>query len=84
MSLQARLSLHEEFNERDQANIGKGAAIPPPMEMDYFNGGQNVKKGPNKSMRTHDQMAEAFLQGLNTLKRPHDDAVEESDSDDCD
>lgn len=83
MSLQARLSLHEEFNERDEIsnqNTG-GVAIPPPMEMNYFNSGQNVKKGPKKSGRNHDQMAEAFLQGLNSLKkRPHS-PEEETDSD---
>ena len=82
MSLQARLSLHEEFNERDElANQNQGGvAIPPPMEMNYFNNGQNGKKGSKKSGRNHDQMAEAFLQGLNSLKRPHD-PEEETDSD---
>ena len=85
MSLQARLSLHEEFNERDQPSTSSdhGVAIPPPMDMEYFHTNRNTHQKGHSQFKSQDQMAEAFLQGLNSLKRPHN-KEEDSDSDDCD
>ena len=76
MSLQARMSLHEEFNERNEIERPSGVEIPPPMDMSYFN--SEKKLGTKKQApRTSNQMAEAFLQGLQSVKRPlQDDSVD--------
>ena len=77
MSLRARMSLHEEFNERDEVEQQRsGVEIPPPMDMTYFN---SEKKSGVKN-KASNQMAEAFLQGLKSVKRPQQEDSEDSES----
>ena len=83
-SAPAYYSSDDDENEAlDETSRPKRAEIAPPSHMDYYSA--NKKPKPAKTgHRTGDQMAEAFLCGLQTsLKRKHqaEEPDESSDSD---
>ena len=60
----------------------KRAEIAPPTQMDYYNSARNKGPKARKGNRTGDEMAEAFLCGLqNSINRKRKAEDESSDSD---
>ena len=94
VSLEDRLHLHKQFNpirneieepycfkEEEEEVRGLRAEIAPPSQMEYFNSDKRPKQRP-KGSRSHEEMAEAFLCGLQSnLKRKLPESEDEEDSD---
>ena len=71
----------DENDALEDTSKHKRAEIPPPSQMEYYSA--NKKTAPvKKGYRTGDQMAEAFLCGLqSSLKRKHQPEEQEESSD---
>ena len=73
----------EEETEKDFVR-NRGTEIPPPCSQEYYSSSNQKSKERRKGLRTHEQMAESFLCGLNSHLNKNKSKNDDSDEDDSD
>ena len=75
---------YDEEEIQDEIVRNRGTEIAPPCSQEYYSSNFQKSKERRKGLRTHEQMAESFLCGLNSHLNKNKSKNDESEVDDSD